>query len=160
MRAREAFPGPDFLFPEPEEVEALVVGQLASTALFAAKFREAAGRALLLPRRRPGQRTPLWMQRKRAADLLGVAARYPSFPILLEAYRECLKDVFDLPALVDLARRVRAREVRLLTVDTSAPSPFSASAVTARISGRLIGSRASGRHMSVMTDSPNVRRLA
>jgi len=115
------------LLPEPEEIEDLVVRELGGTSLFAAHFREAAGRALLLPRRRPGQRTPLWMQRKRAADLLGVAARYPSFPIVLEAYRECLKDVFDLPALVDLARRVRRREVRLVTVDTSAPSPFSAS---------------------------------
>ena len=124
---RERPPDAEALLPEPEEIEGLVVGALGQTSLFAAHFREAAGRALLLPRRRPGQRSPLWMQRKRAADLLGVAARYPSFPILLEAYRECLKDVFDLPALVDLARRVRAREVRLVTVDTSAPSPFSAS---------------------------------
>ena len=77
--------------------------ELGRTSLFAAHFREAAARALLLPRRRPGQRTPLWMQRKRAADLLHVAARYPSFPIVLEAYRECLKDVFDLPG----ARRPR-----------------------------------------------------
>jgi ATP-dependent Lhr-like helicase len=124
---RERPPDAEALLPEAEEIEDLVVRALGQTSLFAAHFRESAGRALLLPRRRPGQRTPLWMQRKRAADLLGVAARYPSFPILLEAYRECLKDVFDLPALVDLARRVRAREVRLLTVDTNAPSPFSAS---------------------------------
>ncbi len=115
------------LLPDPHEIEELVVRALGGSALFAARFREAAARALLLPRRRPGQRTPLWMQRKRAADLLAVASRYPSFPMILETYRECLKDVFDLPGLVDLARRVRRREVRLVTVDTAAPSPFSAS---------------------------------
>ncbi len=75
------------------------MAQLGSTAMFAARFREAAGRALLLPRRRPGARAPLWQQRKRAADLLAVAARFGSFPIILETYRECLRDVFDLPAL-------------------------------------------------------------
>ena len=101
--------------------------ELGGTSLFAARFREAAGRALLLPRRRPGQRTPLWMQRKRAHDLLQVASRYPSFPIVLEAYRECLRDVFDLPGLVEIATRVRRREIRLVTVDTQSPSPFSAS---------------------------------
>src|SRR6185436_13723856 len=105
----------------------VVVKALGGTALFAGRFREAAARALLLPRRRPGQRTPLWMQRKRASDLLQAASRYGSFPIILEAYRECLQDVFDLPGLVDLARRVRGREIRLVTVDTPVPSPFSAS---------------------------------
>ena len=115
------------LLPEPEEIEDLVTGELSGSSLFAARFREAAARALLLPRRRPGQRTPLWMQRKRAHDLLQVASRHPSFPIVLEAFRECLQDVFDLPGLVDLARRVRQREIRLVTVDTQAPSPFSAS---------------------------------
>ena len=124
---RERPPDAAALLPDPEEIEDLVVRELGGTSLFAAHFRESAARALLLPRRRPGLRSPLWMQRKRAADLLQVAARYPSFPIILEAYRECLKDVFDLPALVDLARRVRQREVRLVTVDTNAPSPFSAS---------------------------------
>ncbi len=124
---RERPPDADALLPGPDEIEDLVVRELGQTSLFAGHFRESAARALLLPRRRPGLRSPLWMQRKRAADLLAVAARYPSFPILLEAYRECLKDVFDLPALVDLARRVERREVRLVTVDTSAPSPFSAS---------------------------------
>jgi ATP-dependent Lhr-like helicase len=124
---RERPPEAADLLPEPDEIEDLVVGELGGSSLFAAHFREAAGRALLLPRRRPGQRTPLWMQRKRAADLLLVASRYPSFPIVLEAYRECLKDVFDLPALVELARRVQRREVRLVTVDTPYPSPFSAS---------------------------------
>ena len=124
---RERPPEAKDLLPEPEEIEDLVVGELGGTALFAAHFREAAARALLLPRRKPGQRTPLWMQRKRAADLLSVASRYPSFPIVLEAYRECLKDVFDLQALVDLSRKVRRREIRLVTVDTKAPSPFSGS---------------------------------
>jgi ATP-dependent Lhr-like helicase len=124
---RERPPDAADLLPEPEEIEDLVVGALGETSLFAARFREAAARALLLPRRRPGRRTPLWMQRKRAHDLLQVAARYPSFPVVLEAYRECLRDVFDLPGLVDLARRVRRREIRLVTVDTQSPSPFSAS---------------------------------
>jgi len=124
---RETPPDAAALLPGPEEIEELVVGALGGSALFAAHFREAAGRALLLPRRRPGARSPLWMQRKRAADLMAVASRYPSFPIVLEAYRECLRDVFDLPALVDLARRVQRREVKLVTVDSLAPSPFSAS---------------------------------
>ena len=94
-------PDPQLMLPASDEVEALVLRQLGGTALFAAKFREAAGRALLLPKRRPGGRSPLWQQRKRAADLLAVAARFGSFPMLLEAYRECLRDVFDMPALVD-----------------------------------------------------------
>jgi ATP-dependent helicase Lhr and Lhr-like helicase len=121
---RERLPDAAALFPGPEEVEDLVVAALGGTALFAGHFREAAARALLLPRRRPGLRTPLWMQRKRAHDLLGVASRYPSFPIVLEAYRECLQDVFDLPGLLDLTRRIGRREVRLVTIDTTTPSPF------------------------------------
>ncbi|HET6411863.1 MAG TPA: DEAD/DEAH box helicase [Anaeromyxobacter sp.] len=120
-------PDVSFLFPEPEEVEAEVTAQLGNTPLFAGKFREAAGRALLLPRRRPGGRTPLWQRRKRARDLLAVASRYPEFPILLESYRECLRDVFDLPALVDLLYAIRRGEVRTVTVDTRVPSPFAAS---------------------------------
>jgi ATP-dependent Lhr-like helicase len=124
---RERPPDAADLLPDPEEIEDLVARELGATSLFAARFREAAARALLLPRRRPGYRTPLWMQRKRAHDLLQVAARYPSFPILLEAYRECLRDVFDLPGLVEIASRVRRREIRLVTVDTQTPSPFSAS---------------------------------
>jgi len=124
---RERPPDAEALLPDPEEIEDLVLRELGQSSLFAARFREAAGRALLLPRRRPGQRTPLWMQRKRASDLLQVASRYPSFPLILEAYRECLQDVFDLPGLLDLARRVQRREVRLVTVDTQTPSPFAAS---------------------------------
>jgi ATP-dependent Lhr-like helicase len=120
----EAPPDPALLVPASEEVEALVVRQLGATALFAAKFREAAARALLLPRRRPGGRTPLWQQRKRAADLLAVAARYGSFPMILETYRECLRDVFDIPALASTLRRVEAREIKVATVDSVMPSPF------------------------------------
>ena len=112
-------PDPNLMIPASEEVEALVVRQLGGTALFAAKFREAAARALLLPRRRPGGRSPLWQQRKRAADLLGVAAKYGSFPMLLETYRECLRDVFDIPSLVDTLRRIETREIRTATVDST-----------------------------------------
>ena len=120
----ETPPDPALLLPASDEAEALVVRQLGGTALFAAKFREAAARALLLPRRRPGGRTPLWQQRKRAADLLGVAARFGSFPMILEAYREILRDVFDIPALVDTLRRIEGREIRTVTVDSTMPSPF------------------------------------
>jgi ATP-dependent Lhr-like helicase len=120
-------PHPSWMLPDPEDVERLILQQLGSTALFAARFREAAGRALLLPRRRPGARAPLWQQRKRAADLLSVAARYGSFPIILETYREVLRDVFDLPALVDVLRRIRSRSIRVATVETRTPSPFAAS---------------------------------
>ena len=92
----------DRLFPGPEEIDDLVVGAVGGSALFASRFRENAARALLLPRRRPGTRTPLWQQRQRSADLLSVASRYGSFPILVETYRECLADVFDLPALREI----------------------------------------------------------
>jgi ATP-dependent Lhr-like helicase len=129
VRFPETVEPPDgrLLLPDAGEVEALVVRQLGSTALFAAKFREAAGRALLLPKRRPGGRAPLWQQRKRAADLLGVAARFGSFPILLETYRECLRDVFDLTSLVSTLRQVAARDIRVVTLDSATPTPFAAS---------------------------------
>lgn len=117
----------ELLVPRAAEVRELVLRQLGSSSLFAAKFREAAARALLLPKRRPGGRAPLWQQRKRAADLLGVASRYESFPILLETYRECLRDVFDLPATVDLLRKIERGEVRITTVDSVKPSPFASS---------------------------------
>jgi ATP-dependent Lhr-like helicase len=120
-------PEPTLMVPSAEEVESLVVRHLGGTALFAAKFREAAARALLLPKRRPGGRSPLWQQRKRAADLLGVASRYGSFPMLLEAYRECLRDVFDMPSLVDTLRRIETRQLRIATVDSTIPSPFASS---------------------------------
>ncbi len=112
---------------DPEDIEELVVATLPQTALFSSRFRECAGRALLLPRRRPDQRTPLWQQRQKAADLLAVAARYPTFPILLEASRECLQDVFDVPALREVLGQLRARAVRVVTVDTAKPSPMAQS---------------------------------
>jgi ATP-dependent Lhr-like helicase len=120
-------PDPRRLLPEPDEVQALVVRQLGATALFAAKFRENAARSLLLPKRRPGMRAPLWQQRKRAADLLAVAARYGSFPVLLETYRECLRDFFDMPALVNTLADVHSRKIRVAVVDSEKPSPFAAS---------------------------------
>ncbi len=115
---------PTWFFPSAAEMRDLVLRQLGSTSLFAAKFREAAGRALLLPKRRAGMRAPLWQQRKRAADLMAVAARFPSFPILMETYRECLRDVFDLAAASDLLRQVERGTIRITTVDSAKPSPF------------------------------------
>jgi ATP-dependent helicase Lhr and Lhr-like helicase len=115
------------LLPAPDEVRDLVVDQLAGTALFTTLFREAAGRALLLPKRMPGKRTALWQQRQRAAGLLEVASRYPSFPLLLEATREALSDVFDLPALEQLLSDLHARRVRLVPVETTSASPFAQS---------------------------------
>jgi ATP-dependent helicase Lhr and Lhr-like helicase len=120
-------PPTDLIIPDPDEIEQLLLRQLGASSVFAAKFREAAARALLLPRTRIQGRTPLWQQRKRAYDLLQVASRYGSFPIILEAYRETLRDVFDVPALIDLARRIRKRTVRVHTADTSKPSPFASS---------------------------------
>ena len=117
----------DALLIEPEDIEELVVSTLPQTALFSSRFRECAARALLLPRRRPDQRTPLWQQRQRAADLLAVAAKYPTFPILLEASRECLQDVFDVPALRDVLGQLRSRSIRVVTVDTTKPSPMAQS---------------------------------
>ncbi|MBP1636972.1 MAG: putative ATP-dependent helicase Lhr, partial [Acidobacteria bacterium] len=117
----DAPPDPALLVPPPDEAERLLLGQLGGTALFAARFREVAARALLLPRRRPGARTPLWQQRKRASDLLAVAARFGSFPAILETYRECLRDQFDVPALVDVLSRVANRTTRVVTVDTENP---------------------------------------
>ena len=130
-------PSVDSVLLDPEEVEELVVGELANSALFASRFRENAARALLLPRRRPGTRTPLWQQRQRAADLLGVASKHGSFPILLETYRECLRDVFDLPALVELMGAVRSRTVRVVSVDTLRPSPFAQSLAFAYVASFL-----------------------
>ena len=124
--AIDELPVDDLLF-DPEEVRDLVVARLPETSMFASRFRECAARALLLPRRRPDQRTPLWQQRQRAADLLTVAAKYPSFPILLETTRECLNDVFDLPALVELMADLRSRKIRVVPVDTTQASPFAQS---------------------------------
>jgi ATP-dependent Lhr-like helicase len=115
------------LFPAAEEVEDLVVEAVGGSALFASRFRENAGRALLLPRRRPGARTPLWQQRQRAADLLQVASRYGSFPILVETYREVMADVFDLDALRELLGGIERREITVHNVETAKASPFASS---------------------------------
>jgi ATP-dependent Lhr-like helicase len=109
---------------DPDEVEQLVTAELGSSALFASRFRECAARALLLPRRQPGRRTPLWQQRQRAAQLLTVASKYAAFPIVLETVRECLQDVFDVPGLTSLMRELAGRRIRLVEVETPAPSPF------------------------------------
>ena len=113
----------DFVL-SPAEFKELVLRQLGSTSLFAAKFREAASRALLLPKRRPGTRAPLWQQRKRAADLLAVASHFPSFPIILETYRECIRDVFDLTAAAAILSKIQRGEIRLTRVESDKPSPF------------------------------------
>ena len=120
-------PPVDDLVLDPEEIEDVVTEELAGSALFAARFRENAARALLLPRRRPGERTPLWKQRQRSHDLLQVASRHPSFPILVETYRECLSDVFDMNALRTLMGDLRSRRVRLAVADTERASPFASS---------------------------------
>jgi ATP-dependent Lhr-like helicase len=120
-------PAAESILFDPEEIEDLVVGEVGSSALFASRFRECAARALLLPRRRPDRRTPLWQQRQRSAGLLQVASRYGSFPVVLETMRECLQDVFDLPGLKELMAKVASREVRVVEVDTPFPSPFASS---------------------------------
>ncbi|NCZ68036.1 MAG: DEAD/DEAH box helicase, partial [Acidimicrobiia bacterium] len=117
----------DELMIDPDELTEVLVNAVPQTSLFAARFRECAARALLLPRRRPDQRTPLWQQRQKAADLLAVAAKYPTFPILLETSRECLQDVFDVPALRDILTQLRSRAIRMVSVDTPKASPFAQS---------------------------------
>ena len=108
----------------PEEVEQIVTDEVGSSALFASRFRECAARALLLPRRQPGRRSPLWQQRQRSAQLLSVARKYGTFPIVLETVRECLQDVFDVPGLTGLMQDLAARKIRLVEVETPTPSPF------------------------------------
>ncbi len=110
----------ELLLPDPDEIDELLVAGLPNTSLFASKFRENAARALLLPRRRPGERTPLWQQRQRAADLLEVASGFPTFPMLLETTRECLRDVFDVPALREVLTEIRSRKLRVVPVETAA----------------------------------------
>ena len=117
----------DLVALDPEEVEEAIVAELGGSALFGARFRENAGRALLIPRAYPGRRTPLWQQRLKSQNLLEVARRYPDFPIVLETYRECLRDVLDLPGLVDLLRRLSTRELSLVEVETQSASPFAGS---------------------------------
>ncbi|MFZ0046391.1 MAG: DEAD/DEAH box helicase, partial [Streptosporangiaceae bacterium] len=112
---------------DPDEVEQLVTAEVGASALFASRFRECAARALLLPRRQPGRRTPLWQQRQRSAQLLAVASQYGTFPVVLETMRECLQDVFDVPGLTALMRDIAARQIRLVEVETPTASPFSRS---------------------------------
>ncbi len=123
----DAPPPTDDLMIDPGEIEDLVVAEVGDTALFGARFRENAGRSLLIPRRRPGERTPLWQQRLKAQSLLQVARKYGSFPVILETYRECLQDVFDLPALRGLLQGLKTRELDLVEVETQSASPYSAS---------------------------------
>ncbi len=120
-------PGADIVVFEPDEIEDIVTTEVGGSALFASRFRECAARALLLPRRDPGRRSPLWQQRQRSAQLLQVAVKYPAFPIVLEAVRECLQDVYDVPALVGLMKELGTRELSVAEVATETPSPFARS---------------------------------
>ncbi|MCV7319911.1 ATP-dependent helicase [Mycolicibacterium confluentis] len=120
-------PGADIFVFDADEIEPVVTAEVGGSALFASRFRECAARALLLPRRHPGKRSPLWHQRQRAAQLLDIARHHPDFPIVLEAVRECLQDVYDVPMLTDLMNRIAQRRVRLVEVETTTPSPFAAS---------------------------------
>jgi ATP-dependent Lhr-like helicase len=120
-------PGAELFVFDADEIEPIVTAEVGGSALFASRFRECAARALLLPRRHPGKRSPLWHQRQRAAQLLDVARKYPDFPIVLEAVRECLQDVYDVPALTELMRLIAQRRLRVVEVETATPSPFAAS---------------------------------
>ncbi|ORL42822.1 DEAD/DEAH box helicase [Prescottella equi] len=120
-------PGAELFAFERDEIEDIVTDEVGGSALFASRFRECAARALLLPRRTPGKRAPLWQQRQRSAQLLDVARKFPTFPILLETVRECLQDVYDLPALRDLFGRIARRQIRMVEVETATPSPFASS---------------------------------
>ena len=120
-------PGADLFVFDADEIEPIVTAEVGGSALFASRFRECAARALLLPRRHPGKRSPLWHQRQRASQLLDVARKYPDFPIVLEAVRECLQDVYDVPALTELMHKVAQRRLRIVEVETTTPSPFAAS---------------------------------
>ena len=123
----EAPPGAELFVFEPDEIDPIVTAEVGESALFASRFRESAARALLLPRRHPGRRSPLWQQRQRAAQLLEVARKYPDFPIVLETIRECLQDVYDVPMLTGLMGQIAQGKVRVLEVETARPSPFAAS---------------------------------
>jgi len=120
-------PPADLVLIDPDELEDLVVGELSGSALFGARFRENASRSLLIPRAYPGKRTPLWQQRLKSQSLLEVARDFPRFPVILETYRECLQDVFDLPALTDLLEKLHARSLSLVEVETPTASPFASS---------------------------------
>jgi ATP-dependent helicase Lhr and Lhr-like helicase len=120
-------PGAELFVFDVDEIDPIVTAEVGGSALFASRFRECAARALLLPRRHPGRRSPLWHQRQRAAQLLDVARKYPDFPIVLETIRECLQDVYDVPAVVELMAGIAQRRVRVLEAETAQPSPFAAS---------------------------------
>nr|WP_294691999.1 ATP-dependent helicase [uncultured Friedmanniella sp.] len=120
-------PSADLIILDPDTIETVVTDEVGGSALFAARFRECAARALLLPRRDPKSRSPLWQQRMRSAQLLTVAAQFPEFPIVLETMRECLTDVFDLDGLLAVQREIAARSIRLVEVETKEPSPFAKS---------------------------------
>jgi ATP-dependent helicase Lhr and Lhr-like helicase len=120
-------PGADLVLIDPDELEDIVVNELGTSALFGARFRENASRALLIPRAYPGKRTPLWQQRLKSQSLLEVARRYAQFPIVLETYRECLRDVLDLPGLTELLRALHRREISVVEVETPTASPFASS---------------------------------
>jgi ATP-dependent helicase Lhr and Lhr-like helicase len=130
-------PEVELLVPDPDCVEDRLVAELPRSPLFASQFRENAARALLLPRRRPGQRTPLFAQRLRAQKLMAIAMEYPSFPIVMETYRACLQDVFDLPALKDVLRQVESGHIRVHDVETPSASPFARSLVYAYVAAYL-----------------------
>jgi ATP-dependent helicase Lhr and Lhr-like helicase len=120
-------PPADLVMVEPDELEDLVVRELSGSALFGARFRENASRSLLIPRAYPGKRTPLWQQRLKAQSLLEVARDFPRFPVILETYRECLRDVLDLPSLGELLRKLHSRQLSLVEVETPTASPFASS---------------------------------
>jgi ATP-dependent Lhr-like helicase len=123
----DAPPGAELFVFDADEIDPIVTAEVGGSALFASRFRECAARALLLPRRHPGKRSPLWHQRQRAAQLLDVARKYPDFPIVLETVRECLQDVYDVPTLTGLMGDIAARKIRLVETETATPSPFAAS---------------------------------
>ena len=123
----DAPPGAELFVFDADEIDPIVTAEVGGSALFASRFRECAARALLLPRRHPGRRSPLWHQRQRAAQLLDVARKYPDFPIVLETVRECLQDVYDVPTLAGLMTDIAARKIRVLETETATPSPFAAS---------------------------------
>ncbi len=123
--------------PDPDDVEAAVTRLIGGSALFSSRFRECASRALLLPRPRPGRRAPLWQQRQRSAQLLQIAAEHPTFPIVLEAVRECVKDVYDVPALISLLRDIEARRIQVVEVAPPSSSPFARSLLFGYVSEYL-----------------------
>lgn len=162
LPASETPPPIEWLVPRSDEVESMLVRELAGTSLFAARFRENAGRALLLPRRQAGRRTPLWLQRRRAADLLEAVAQFTDFPILLETYREILRDVFDLPALRDVLEAIEQRRIDTRRVETRSPSPF-ANSLLFDFAGNFIYSGdtplAERRAQALLLDQTQLRQL-